>query len=240
MITKTKSQKGKGGSTTSSSPKTTQNDSTMPTTGDRKIDSWIENASKAQKSTTPANVGFPSDDFLRKVISKHTGQKCPPKKIPIPRSLLSDIAVSLNLITREDADLAHPPKKKTSTSWFDIVNNCKPLESPIAQASEDDYLDEEELTKLLEDHTGHLAPGNQSRSKLIEMALYLNLVSIRHSNAPRPEYLYIEDLERLWEARDKTNEVLFCFLSFNVTFDFNSTLYLFRLRKSSNPKDGLR
>jgi hypothetical protein len=90
---------------------------------------------------------------------------------------------------------------------LDIVNNCKPLENPVTQESEDDYLDEEELTKLLEDHTGQLAPGNQSRAGLMKMALHLNLVSIRQSNAPRPEYLYNEALDQLWEERDKSKEV---------------------------------
>lgn len=210
-ITKSPNDKRSTKKTDISTSSAENNDTTLvPTTGDRKADLWIEFASKAAASTKPVdNVGFPSDDFLRKIISKHIGQKCPPKKTPISRSLLCDIVVRLNLLSRENVDLAPPPKKHTSTSWFDIVSNCKKLETPIAQESEDDYLDEEELTKLLEDHTGQLAPGNQSRAKLMESVLYLNLISIRQSNAPRPEYLYLEDLDRLWEARDTSNEVNF-------------------------------
>ena len=173
---------------------------------DKKVNAWIKFACDANPSiTTPENVGFPSDDFLRKKISIHIGKKCPPKKTPIPRPLLCDIAVNLNLVLREEAELAPPRRTHGTTSWFDLVNNSMRRQT-LVDASSTEWLDDDDLQKLLEDYTGEIAPGNQSRSMLMKMAKYLNLVSDLQADIPRPEYLKIEELQKRWDARDKSSE----------------------------------
>ena len=171
---------------------------------DEKTDAWLKFAIAFSPATAPVpTVGYPSDDYLRNVIAKHIRKKGPPKKTPIQRATLCDVAVRLRLVSREEADLVPTKRKLGFKSWFDVVNSAPRRDEPVSPDSLE-WLEADDLQKLLEDHTGELAPMNQSRAYLMKMVLHLNLISATQGLVMRPTYLKMDELDKRWDERDKS------------------------------------
>ena len=159
---------------------------------------WLSHVYETDPSPQPpCSVGRPSDDLLRKLISKHVGKRAPTKRLLIPRSTLCAAAVQLNLVTGEEAELEAPRKRKPITNWNNVVRTTPKRIGPVHDRNE--WLDDEELRKLLEDHVGELAPLGMPRSELISMTKYLNLIGGNQSAMKRPEYLSKEVLSKRWD-----------------------------------------
>ena len=87
---------------------------------DESVRRWIGFAKQAAPAIgTPASLGFVPDEKLRTMISRHMKKKSPSPKLPIPRSLLCDLALRLNLISTEDA-CAKAPEKRRRTKMTEV------------------------------------------------------------------------------------------------------------------------
>ena len=172
---------------------------------------WIEHvAASLPTSVDPPSVGYPRIPYLRKVISRHVGKKCPAKDI-VDRELLCNEAVRLNLVLEREAALPEPKAKKKNSSldFFDAVNEAggENAEGPEADDS-DEWLDKEDLVRLIATRVEQVAPGDISRKDLMEMCVYLKVVGERQSNIPRPIYKSSEELDIIWrEYHDSRKRV---------------------------------
>ena len=164
---------------------------------------WLEHVAASlpiSQLIDPPSVGYPRISYLRKVISLHVGKKCPAKDI-VDRELLCNEAVRLNLVLEREAALPEPKAKKKNSSldFFDAVNEAggENAEGPEADDS-DEWLDKEDLVRLIATRVEQVAPGDISRKELMDMCVYLKVVGERQSNIPRPMYKSSEELDVLW------------------------------------------
>ena len=164
---------------------------------------WLEYVAAAQPTLPliePISVGYPSLQYLQKVISLHVVKKYP-RNEKIDRALLCNEAVRLNLVLASEAALPEPKVKKKNSSWvfFDAVNDAGGENIQDEAVDSDEWLDNDNLIELIESRVEEKAPGDMTRADLMKMCVYLKLVSERQSNIPRPAYKSSEELKALWE-----------------------------------------
>ena len=170
---------------------------------------WIEHvAASLPTSVDPPSVGYPRIPYLRKVISLHVGKKCPAKDI-IDRELLCNEAVRLNLVLEREAALPEPKaKKKNSTlDFFDAVNEAGGENAEGEADDSDEWLDKEDLVRLIETRLGVVAPADISRTDLVKMCVYLKVVEERQSGIDRPTYKSSEELDVIWREYHESKKL---------------------------------
>ena len=161
-----------------------------------KSSKWEQLLMKARPSSIDIsnNQEFINDKDLKNKIKSHIGAKTCSKDIE--RKELLEIAFRLNLISQYQKDQLDPPKKgKTRKSWNTLVNEVKPRDQPI----DGDWISNDELKTLLENHIGNheTVPENYGRDILLKQAIQLNIIAQERASLPPPKYLEIQDLKSL-------------------------------------------
>jgi hypothetical protein len=171
----------------------------MSSTTTDKLQAWLQLVSSTESAhLDPKSVGYPSDALLRKIISRHVGKNCPSNAVVAREQLCAD-AVRLNLVLEAEAALSRP-RTKVDVKWafFDAVNKAGPIGRVSEALEEDEWIDNDDLVKLIKYRVNEDAPEHLPRIELLKMAVYIGAISDRQAAIPRPAYKMFDELDLLW------------------------------------------
>jgi hypothetical protein len=137
------------------------------------------------------------------------GTKPTPFPKDVDRADLLQVALTLNLISPDDAQLTAAPRKKGGpVSWDKRIERARPRDSNCFDGLS--FVTDRQLKAALEEWLGDgvKAPETIGRQKLLSQALMMNLISEEQAAAPAPTMLDTSTLRKMWSAYIKANNLI--------------------------------